>query len=71
MVLAVLYILVMILLLAYASSIYLWHEFRQVPIPMYRIWIIGGCLSAACALSVATFLVPMRRGVRALEAIQG
>ena len=70
MVLAVLYILAMILLLAWPSSIFLWHEFRHVPIPTYRLVIIGACLTGALILSVVTFLLPMRRGIRALESLE-
>jgi len=71
MVLAVFYILAMILLLAWPSSIFLWHEFRHIPIPDYRLAIMGACLIAALTLSVVTFLLPMRRGIRALEALEG
>ena len=67
MVLAVLFILVETALLAWPSSIYLWHHFRGLPLPPARMWLIGLCFAAAAALSVTVFLTSMNRGVRALE----
>jgi ABC-2 type transport system permease protein len=69
MILAVLFIVVMTVLLAWPSSIYLWHQFRGVPVSgLQRLWMSVGFLAAA-ALSLATFWFPMRAGVRALEAM--
>jgi ABC-2 type transport system permease protein len=69
MILAVLFIVVMTVLLAWPSSIYLWHQFRGVPVSgLQRLWMAVGFLAAA-ALSLATFWFPMQAGVRALEAM--
>ncbi|PYQ03146.1 MAG: hypothetical protein DMF82_14045 [Acidobacteria bacterium] len=67
MVLAVLYILAMIALLAWPSSLYLWHRFRDIPLSVRdQFWMaLSGAL--ALGLSGATFWLPMRNGVRALE----
>jgi ABC-2 type transport system permease protein len=69
MVLAVLFILTEIGLLAWPASSYLWHQFRGLPIPVGKQGMMVLCCLAALALGVATFIVPMRRGVRALETL--
>jgi ABC-2 type transport system permease protein len=71
MVMAVLFILVEIALLAWPASVYLWHDFRRIPIDSARLVGMGLSLALAAALSIATFLVPMRQGVRALEDLEG
>jgi ABC-2 type transport system permease protein len=67
MVLAVLFILVETALLAWPSSIYLWHRFRGLPLPPARMVVMGLSFLAAAALAVSVFLVAMAKGVRALE----
>jgi ABC-2 type transport system permease protein len=67
MVLAVLYILVMIALLAWPSSLYLWHRFRELPLPARSQAGMAVCGLAAIALSVGTFWVSMQKGIRSLE----
>jgi len=67
MVLAVLYILAMIALLAWPSSIYLWHRFRGIPVLAGDRMLMVACGAFALGLSAATFWMPMQRGVRALE----
>ena len=68
MVLAVLYILATVALLAWPSSIYLWHEYRGLPIAPPAPGVDGRrAWRAAVALSLLTFWSSMRRGVRALE----
>jgi len=69
MVLAVLYILTTVALLAWPASIYLWHDYRGLPISPRQQVAIAGALGAAILLSVGTFWSAMRRGVRALEAL--
>jgi hypothetical protein len=69
MILAVLFILVEIGLLAWPSSIYLWHSFRGIPLRPRHLALMAGAFTAAAALCALAFLVPMRRGVRALERI--
>jgi ABC-2 type transport system permease protein len=67
MILAVLFILVMVLLLAWPSSIYLWYRLQEIPLPPSQwVRIVAGFLAAG-ALSVSTFGLSMRSGLRALE----
>jgi ABC-2 type transport system permease protein len=67
MVLAVLYILAMVALLAWPSSVYLWHEYRGLPLAPRHEALMGVAFLAALVLSAATFWLPMKGGVRALE----
>jgi ABC-2 type transport system permease protein len=67
MVLAVLFILVEVALLAWPSSIYLWYQFREVTLPTSRLVLMGFAFSLAAALALATFWTAMQKGVRALE----
>jgi hypothetical protein len=67
MVLAVLFILVETALLAWPSSVYLWHRFRSLPLPPGRMAAMALCFLAAVGLSGAVFAGGMSRGVRALE----
>jgi hypothetical protein len=63
----VLFVLVMVLLLAWPSSIYLWYRFREVPLPPSQWALISAGFAAAGLFSLATFWLAMRSGVRALE----
>jgi hypothetical protein len=67
MVLAVLFILATVALLAWPASIYLVHHYRGEAVPPGRQTAMGLCFLAAALLSGATFWLPMRRGIRALE----
>ena len=67
MVLAVLFILIETALLAWPSSLYLWHRFRNLPISPGRIAVMGACFAGAIVLSLAVFLEGMKRGVQALD----
>jgi ABC-2 type transport system permease protein len=67
MIVAVLFILVMIVLLGWPSSVYLFSRMRQRPLTDSQTVMIWVCFSSAAALSVLTWLVGMRTGVRALE----
>jgi ABC-2 type transport system permease protein len=69
MVLAVLFILAEISLLAWPSSLYLWYEFRSIPLPPARLGFMGLCYAGAVALPVFVFWTAMRRGVAALESL--
>jgi ABC-2 type transport system permease protein len=71
MVLAVLFILVEIALLAWPSSVYLWHEARGIPLRPGRAVPMGASVLAAAGLAVFTCREGMRRGVKALEALGG
>jgi ABC-2 type transport system permease protein len=67
MVMAVLLILTTIALLAWPTSVYLWHEYHGLPIRPARLLVMALVLLAAAALCVGTFLRAMRTGVRALQ----
>jgi ABC-2 type transport system permease protein len=69
MILAVLFILVEIGLLAWPSSIYLWHQFQELPLQPRHYLQMGVAFAAALAVCVGTFVSSMRRGVAALEAL--
>lgn len=71
MVLAVLFIIVEIGLLGWASSILLWHEYREVPLGAGQKALMAACLSSGAAIAGLTFWLPMRRGVAALERLGG
>jgi len=67
MVIAVLFILIVIVLLGWPSSVYLFHQSRHIPLDGSQQLGIAGCFLAAAALSVATWWFSMRSGVRALQ----
>jgi ABC-2 type transport system permease protein len=67
MVLAVLYILVTVGLLAWPASMWLWYQYRSLPIPSARQAWMAVLFAGAASSSVATFWLGMTRGVRALE----
>jgi ABC-2 type transport system permease protein len=69
MVLAVLFILTVVALLAWPSSLFLWHQLRDDPFTHGRQLLMGGCFLAAFILCLVTWLLPMRQGVRALESL--
>lgn len=70
MILAVLFIVVEIALLAWPASVYLWYTYRELPIPASRAAFMCLSFSAALAVSVVTCWLPMRRGVAALEQLE-
>ncbi len=67
MVVAVLFVLFIIGLLGWPSSIYLWHRFRGAPLTIVQSTVIAVCFLIAAAASVATWWLSMRAGVRALQ----
>jgi ABC-2 type transport system permease protein len=67
MILAVLFILAMIVLLGWPSSIYLFSQFRRRPLTSGQEIFIAASFASAALLSVATWLLGMRSGVRALQ----
>ena len=71
MVAAVGFIVVEIALVGWPTLTYLWYDHQEVRIPAARQVAMG--LSFLCALSLclATFWLGMRRGVRALERLEG
>jgi ABC-2 type transport system permease protein len=69
MILAVLFILVMIVLLGWSSSLYLWAQFRGRALSIGQEIGVAAMFTAAAILSIATWLLGMRTGVRALLAM--
>jgi ABC-2 type transport system permease protein len=67
MIVAVLFILVMIGLLGWPSSIYLFSQFRRRPLSDLQQVMIYVCFASAALLSIAVWLLGMRAGVRALQ----
>ena len=66
MILAVLFVIVMIALVGWPTSLYLFAAVRNIPLSVRQQVVIGGCFSSAIALSLATWLVSMKSGVQAL-----
>jgi ABC-2 type transport system permease protein len=71
MIQAVLYILVMIALIGWPSSLYLWSQIRHVPLTVSQQALMGAAFLSAAGLSVAICWSSMRSGVRALEEMAG
>jgi ABC-2 type transport system permease protein len=69
MILAVFVVLVVVALVGWASSQYLWHVTRNMAVPRSRYTLIACCLVAAVVVSGLTWWLGMRTGVRALEKI--
>jgi Mn2+/Fe2+ NRAMP family transporter len=67
MILAVLYVLVMIVLLGWPSSLYLFSQVRNRPLTGNQEILIAVMFTTAAALSIAIWLLGMRTGVRALQ----
>ena len=69
MIVAVLFTIVMIALLGWPSSVYLFSQLRNRPLTGDQQMLIALCFSAAALMSVATWVLGMRSGVRALQAM--
>jgi ABC-2 type transport system permease protein len=69
MIQAVLFVIVMIVLLGWPASIYLFQRARRVPLTASQQILMTGCFASAAAISIATWLTSMRSGVRALRAM--
>lgn len=67
MIVAVLYLLLMIALLGWPSSTYLWGRLRPRSFTYVRQALMALCFIAAAAVSLVTWWVSMRAGVRALQ----
>ncbi len=67
MILAVLYIIVMIVLLGWPSSVYLLAQFRSRALTSGQEMFIAAMFTAAALVSVVTFVLGMRTGVKALQ----
>jgi ABC-2 type transport system permease protein len=71
MIQAVLFVLVMIVLLGWPSSLYLLHQVRNAPLTLAQQGLMGVCFTAAAAMSAAIWILSMRSGVIALERMRG
>lgn len=71
MILAVLFIIVMIALVGWPSSLYAFRRLQGRPPSSAQELLMVGCLVVASTLSVAVWLLSMRSGVRALEKLAG
>jgi ABC-2 type transport system permease protein len=69
MIVAVLFILVMVGLLGWPSSVYLFSRLSRRPLTDLQQVMFYACFAAAAALSIATWLIGMRTGVQALQAM--
>jgi ABC-2 type transport system permease protein len=72
MIAAVSYILVMVALLGWPSSLYLWRVSRihVRPFQPHEIVLMSACFVCAVCLSVSVFVYGMRSGVKALEELE-
>ncbi|HMB81424.1 MAG TPA: hypothetical protein VKI43_15200, partial [Vicinamibacterales bacterium] len=66
---AVLFVIVMIGLLGWPSSVYLLQHVRARPLSASQLALIASCFLGASGLSIAIWLASMRSGVRALMAM--
>jgi ABC-2 type transport system permease protein len=71
MILAVLFMILLIVLVGWPSSVFLWYRAAHVPVSPRLELAMAACFAAAVAMSVATWWYGMRSGVRALEAMGG
>jgi ABC-2 type transport system permease protein len=71
MISAVCFILVMIVLLGWPSSVYLYHRVRSHPLSAGEWLPMWLCFLTAAAVSLATWWYSMRAGIRALEEMDG
>jgi ABC-2 type transport system permease protein len=67
MILAVLFILVEVALLAWPASLYLWFQYRHLPLPPSRQALMAVCFTVAAGIASLTCWLSMRGGVAALE----
>ena len=67
MILAVLFVIVIIALVGWPSSMYLAQQLRVLPMRTSRAVMMYSCFATAALVSLATFWFGMRSGIRALE----
>jgi ABC-2 type transport system permease protein len=67
MIQAVLFVIVMMVLLGWPASIYLFQRTRPLPMRMSQTLLMIGCFTSAAVLSVTIWLTSMRSGVVALN----
>ncbi len=69
MIVAVMLIIVMIVLIGWPSTTYLIYQLRRMPLGPVREGMMAVSFLVAAVISVATWLIGMRSGVRALDAM--
>jgi ABC-2 type transport system permease protein len=69
MILAVLFIIVLIALVGWPSSVWLWYRAAHIPVSAQLQVTMASCFVTAIVMSIATWWWGMRSGVRALEAL--
>ena len=67
MVMAVLFVLVIVALIGWPSSVYLFHQARHMPLSESDRLAIYGCFAVAILISLATCWLGIRSGIRALS----
>jgi ABC-2 type transport system permease protein len=67
MIAAVLFLAILLVLVGWPSSLYLWHHLRHRPFTVLEQSLMAGSFLAAAGMSLATWWLSMRWGVRALE----
>jgi hypothetical protein len=67
MIQAVLFVIVMIALLGWPVSIYMFQRVRRFPLTGPQQMLMAVCFVTAAAISVTTWVASMRSGVRALQ----
>lgn len=67
MVVAVLYVLVIVVLVGWPSSVYLFHQVRHLPLGATERLEMYGCFAAALLISLVVWWMGMKSGVRALS----
>ena len=71
MIQAVLFVIVMIVLLGWPASLYLFQRVRRFPMRTSQELLMIGCFASAAILSVTIWLTSMRSGVQALQRMGG
>jgi ABC-2 type transport system permease protein len=71
MIQAVLLVIVMIALVGWPASIYLFQRVRRLPLTTAQQLLMAGCFASVVGISIATWLLSMRSGVRALQQMGG
>jgi ABC-2 type transport system permease protein len=71
MILAVLFMILLIVLVGWPSSVLLWYRAAHIPVSTQVGIAMAACFGSAVAMSLATWWFGMRSGVRALEAMGG
>ncbi len=71
MIQAALFIVVEVILLAYPTSMYLWYQYRDLPMAPSRQLLMAGSFALALGICGFVFWTPMQRGVEALERLEG